>query len=159
MLLRWPLPLAALWVTIPVVGLVLRLCFEPTTPYDYWWSLVMGRLIAEGPGIAESNLFLYTLAEAESFHNQPWLAQWLMYRVYDWGSHAGLAVLRTAMAAVTWAGLIALALRRSTDPRWVGALAMGLVVVGGQVFGVRTQIFAFLPYLVLVGVLVEIADR
>ncbi|QDG53194.1 hypothetical protein FIV42_21330 [Persicimonas caeni] len=157
--LQWPLPLAAIWLLAPVVGILIRLSLEPVGPHDYWWHLAMGKLIAATGGIPTENLFLYTLEADAAFFDQPWLGQWAMYALYEAFGHAGPIVLRNALAATAWAGIVGAALMRCRDPRVVGGLALLTAVVSGPVFGVRTQMFAFVPYVLLVGVLFAVATE
>jgi hypothetical protein len=157
--LRWPLPLAVIWLIAPVAGILIRLSLEPTAPHDYWWSLAMGKLIALSGEVPSQNLFLYTISADTPFFDQPWLGQWLMYVSFDAFGHAGPLVLRNTLAALTWAGVVAAALSRCSDPRVVGALGLAIAALSGPVFGVRTQMFAFVPYVVLVGVLFAVATN
>lgn len=143
----------------PVIGILIRLSLEPVGPHDYWWHLAMGRLIAATGEIPTQNLFLYTLEGDAPFVDQPWLGQWVMYALYEAFGHAGPIVLRNTLAAVAWAGAVGIALLRCRDPRIVGGLALLTAVVSGPVFGVRTQMFAFVPYVVLVGVLFAVATQ
>lgn len=157
--LRWPVPLALIWLLAPVAGILIRLSLEPIGPHDYWWSLAMGKLIALTGEIPSQNLFLYTLEADAPFVDQPWLGQWAMYMLYDAFGHAGPMVLRNLLAAVAWAGIVAAGLRRCDDPRVVGGLALLTAAVSGPVFGVRTQMFAFLPYVALVAIIFAVADQ
>ncbi|MBA2661909.1 MAG: hypothetical protein H0U74_06410 [Bradymonadaceae bacterium] len=158
-IVRWPLPLAVIWLLVPLVGIVVRVSLEPILPYDYWWALAMGRIIALSGEIPTTNLFLYTLEADAPFHNQPWLAQWMLYELYAAAGHAGLAVMRNALVAFSWLAVVVLALRRCPDARVVGGLALAVVFVGGgPLFAVRTQLFALVPFVVTLALLVEIAD-
>ncbi|MFP4599181.1 MAG: hypothetical protein ACLFVJ_13065 [Persicimonas sp.] len=157
--LRWPMPLAVIWVLAPVAGILIRLSLEPIGPHDYWWALAMGKLIALSGEIPSANHFLYTMPADAPFVDQPWLGQWAMYAAYDSFGHAGPLVMRNILAALAWAGVVVAGLSRCDDPRVVGGLALLTAAVSGPVFGVRTQMFAFLPYVVLVGVIVAVADR
>lgn len=156
-LLRWPLPLAALWLMIPVVGIVTRLSLDPVAPHDYWWSLTMGKLIAWNAEIPTENLFLYTMPADAPFIVQPWLGQWLLYVLMEAGGHAGPIVVRNVVALLTWAGLVGISLGYRPVPRVVGGVGLLAVAVGSPVFAVRTQMFAFLPYVALVAVVLGVA--
>jgi len=158
-LFRWPIPLALIWLLAPVVGLSLRLALAPITPHDYWWSLAMGNLIASGAGIPHENLFLYTMPADAPFFNQPWLSQLMMAKLLDNFGHAGLLILRNITTVLTTTALLGLALWRVREPRIVGGLALLAVAAGAPVFAVRTQMFAFLPFMLLLGVLFGVADR
>lgn len=158
-LLTWPLPLGLLWLLIPVCGLLIRVALEPLTPHDYWWHLAMGRLIEEAGQIPAHNLFVYTLPADLSFHDQPWLGQWLMYVGWESFGHGGLVVVRNLIVAVTWVWLVGLGWRRCADPRFTGGVGLAVAAVTGAIFAVRTQMFAFLPYVGLLAVIFGVADR
>lgn len=155
--LRWPLPLAVIWLLAPVAGILIRLSLEPVGPHDYWWSLAMGKLIAATGEIPDQNLFVYTLSAHKPFFDQPWLSQWLMYACLDAFGHPGPIIVRNVLAALSWAGIVAAALTRCDDPRVVGGMALLAAAISGPVFGVRTQMFAFLPYVVLVAIVFAVA--
>jgi hypothetical protein len=157
--LRWPLPLAVIWLIAPVAGILIRLSLEPTGPHDYWWHLAMGKLIAFTGEVPTQNIFLYTLPATTPFFDQPWLGQWLMYQSFDTFGHTGPMIIRNVLAVLSWAGIVAAALTRCRDPRVVGGLALLTAAVSGPVFGVRTQMFAFVPYVVLVAVLFAVATQ
>ncbi len=156
---RWPPPLGLLWLLIPVAGMMLRVGFAVVPPHDYWWQLAFGRIIAETGSIPGANLFLYTMPAGADFIDQPWLAQWTLYRLVEQFGHIGPYLVRAAVTAVAWVGLIALARRRCRDPRVVGATALVAVVISASIFAVRSRMFALPLYVAALGVVVEVADR
>ncbi len=156
---RWPPPLGLLWLVIPVVGMTLRAGFGLVSPHDYWWQLAFGRMIAETGTIPSTNLFLYTMPADASFVDQPWLAQWTMYRLVEQFGHAGPYLLRAGLTAGVWTGLVWLARRRCRDARAVGAVAIVAVVASAAVFSVRSRMFALPLYVGALGVVVTVADR
>ena len=155
---RWPLPLGFVWLAIPVVGIVLRIAFDPVPPHDYWWHLAAGRYIDATGNLPAQNLFLYTLPVEAPFVDQPWLGQWILYRSFELGGHAGPYLLRAVVTAATWLGVVWSAGRRCEDPRVVGGFGLVAVVVSAGVFSVRTRIFAFPLFVAIVGILFEVAD-
>jgi len=118
----------------------------------------MGKLIATSGEIPRENLFLYTIPANTPFFDQPWLGQWFMERLLAYFGHAGPQILRNIMTVLTWVALLGVALQRARDPRVVGGLALLAVAAGAPVFAVRTQIFAFLPFIGLLAVLFGVAD-
>lgn len=158
-LFGWPTPLALIWLLVPVIGVSLRLGLAPIAPHDYWWSMAMGKLIGASGAIPRENLFLYTIPANTPFFDQPWLGQWLMERLLAHFGHAGPYILRNITSVLTWVALIAAALRRARDPRVVGGLALLAAAAGAPVFAVRTQIFAFLPFIGLLAIVFGVADR
>lgn len=143
-----PMPLTWVWLTIPLVGVVASASLEPIPPHDYWWHLVMGRLIAGGV-YPDSNLFLYSMPEDAFFLNQPWLGQWLLFSIREVGGDSALILLRNLLVAISWGGGIYLAFARSRKAQVVAILAVVLAVATFPVLTVRTRIFAFVPFVLL----------
>lgn len=155
---RWPPPLSLLWLLVPVVGIALRVGVAPVSPHDYWWHLAFGRLIDQTGAIPSSNLFLYTLSADAPFLDQPWLAQWLLYRLVDHFGHAGPYLLRAALTVGVWTGLVWAARRSCRDARAVGVVALVAVVASAGVFSVRSRMFALPLYAATVVILTGVAD-
>ncbi len=155
--LRWPLPLASIWLLAPVLGILIRLSIEPIAPHDYWWSLAMGRLFAHTGHLPSENHWLYTLPQHKAYVDQPWLAQWLMFEIYSIFGHVGTILTRTTIAALAWGGVVVVALTRCDDPRAVGGIALAVAAVSGPIFSVRTRIYAFLPYIIMLAVVLSVA--
>ncbi len=142
----WPVSISAVWLTLPILGILVAASLEPIPPHDYWWHLVMGRHIALTGHIPSTNLFLYTLPADLPFQNQPWLGQLAMYRVFELLGHGGGVWVRNALLAVAL-GLVAFAgLRRSDSARAVGGLTLVAGLVAYPVLTVRTRMFAFVPF-------------
>lgn len=141
--------LVPVWLLLPVVGAFVGATLEPIPPHDYWWPLVMGRLIDATHVIPQSNIFLYTMPRDASFMNQPWLAQWSMFRVFDAFGHAGGVWLRNLFLLLAWALALRTMWRRTPHAMAVGATALVCVLLTMPVVTVRTQMFAFVPFAVL----------
>lgn len=151
------LSLAAVWLLLPVVGVIVAATLEPIPPHDFWWHLAMGRLIAAGQ-MPETNLFLYTLDPTLEFVNQPWLGQWLMWSAYDLFGYAGPVVLRNFLLATAFSLIVWTAWRRSGDARAAGALGLLAAMVAYPVLTVRTRMFAFLPFVLVLWASLGVAE-
>jgi hypothetical protein len=158
-LFRWPLPLSTVWFLFPLAGVVLGASIQPISPHDYWWHLVMGRYISATGSIPDANLFLYTMDASARFLDQPWLSQLAMFELRAATGDVGLIWTRNILVAVTWAALLALALRRAGDARVVGIVAMVAVLLSGKTYGVRTQMFALVLFALLLWLIVEMSAR
>ncbi len=145
--------LDAVWIVLALAGVVIAANVEPLPPYDFWWHLVMGRQIALGDFPA-SNLFLYTIPADIPFHDQPWLAQWLMYHVHEIGGVTGGMALRTVLLLAAWAVLLRALVLRSSNRIGAG-LALAAALVSYPVLTYRTRLFAFLPFVVLIVLLLD----
>ena len=152
-----PLNIKTIWLLLPVVGVVCAATLEPIPPHDYWWHLAMGRLIDAG-SIPDSNRFLYTLAADMPFVDQPWLGQWLMFKAYDGMGHGAGVWLRNGLLGAAFAVLVAIAWLRSRDARAVGATGLLAAIIAYPVLTVRTRMFAFLPFAVVLAVALGVRD-
>ncbi len=152
-----PLTLGAVWLVLPVVGAIIAATLEPIPPHDYWWHLAMGRIIASGT-LPDANLFLYTLPVDAPFTNQPWLGQSLMWVAYRVGGYGGTIILRNVLLALAFGLLGLIAFRRSADARAAGGLGLLAAVLAYPVLTVRTRMFAFLPFAVVLWVCLEVLD-
>jgi len=157
-LFRLPLQLGAIWWSLPLLGILFASTINPIPPNDYWWTLVMGREIFTSGSVPDQNLFLFTMAKDAPFQNQPWLAQLVLYLFasIDHGLNLLLrnVFLATSIIAILWIGLL-----RGASSRAVGLLGMAFLTVALPGLAVRTQIFAFVPFAVLLGTIVLVADR
>jgi hypothetical protein len=90
--------LAPLWLVLPAVLVALQLGWSPQDSWDLWWHMAAGRITDAQGSPADHINFLYTLPDAPAV-NQPWLAQWLLYRAYDALGIAPLLILRNLMSA------------------------------------------------------------
>ena len=117
----------------------------------------MGRLVGAG-SLPDANYFLYTLSADLPFLNQAWLGQWLMWVAYDHFGHAGTIILRNLLLASAFAVVIVTALRRSNDARAVGSLGLVAAMLAYPVLSVRTRMFAFLPFAIVLWVVFGVAD-
>lgn len=154
----WPPPIGLIWLAVPVFGVAIRVTFEPIRPHDYWWTLTMGRVVAEGGVIPAANLFVYSFDQGAPFVDQPWLAQTVLYTLYEWGSHSATYVFRDLVAVGTFGLLVGVAYRRAGSAEAAGAVAMAVGSVVGVFFSVRTQLFALPCFVGLVAVLLGVAE-
>jgi hypothetical protein len=154
----WPLPIAAVWLVLPVVGAIVAATLEPIPPHDYWWHLAMGRWIDAHHAIPGSNIFLYTMAADRPFLDQPWLGQWAMWAAFDIAGHTGTVLLRNMLLAASFTAVVAIAWVRGTDARVAGGLTLLAVALAFPVLTVRTRMFAFLPFVAVLWVTFGVAD-
>ena len=157
-ILSWPLPLSAVWLLAPLFGAVIAASIDPIPPHDYWWHLAMGRLIATTGSIPSTNLFLYTLPPALPFFDQPWLGQLLMWCAYDLFGHAGNFLLRSVLVFLSFAVVLAATMRRCEDARVIGGCMFLALMLASPVLMVRTQMFAFLPFVLVVWSALGVAE-
>jgi hypothetical protein len=116
------LSLDAVYLFTALAFLALRPLMTPIQPHDFWWHMATGRMIVETGTIPAVDTFSYTQAGSE-FYNQGWLAQVLMYALYNLGSLPLLIIVQALVLATAYGILLALCIRRS------GALRLSVVLL------------------------------
>ena len=154
---RWPLSIDSVWLFMPIFVVCVRALLQPIPMEDYWWHLVMGRHIDVTGQVPQANLFLYTMPANAPFYDQPWLAQWLMYRCVTWFDHRGIVVLHTLLLVAGWVGAIGAGFRRGGTPVVVGVSAALAYFVSASTLMPRTQMFAYPLFVGVVLILLRIA--
>lgn len=156
---RWLPSLRPVWFLLPIVGAIVAATLDPIPPHDYWWHLLFGRYIVETGQIPSSNLFLYTVASDFPFLDQPWLGQVLMYKIYAaWGHEGGIWV-RNFMLLGAWSIALHAMWLRSGRAMVCGGLGLLLVMLTMPVLSVRTRMFGFVPFAVLLWTIHYAADH
>jgi hypothetical protein len=141
--LSWPIGLDTVWLLAPVFALSAVALLSPIRPFDYFWALVQGRTTWQLGAVARENLFLYTLPEAEPFFNQAWLAQLLLFTGYQLGGHTLNLVLLALLLGGALVCCMDGALRRGALPTHVALAALVSLPLLGLGSGVRSQMFAY----------------
>lgn len=141
--LSWPIGLDGVWLLAPMFVLSAVALLSPIRPFDYFWALVQGRTTWELGRVARENLFLFTLPEAEPFFNQAWLAQLLLFAGYRGGGHTFNLVLLAIVLVLALVCCMDGALRRGARPLHVAVAALVCLPLLGLGSGVRSQMFAY----------------
>lgn len=149
------------WAALPPALIAAGYALLPLQSWDYWWHLAIGRLIDVEGRVPRRALFLYTMeADAPSIV-QPWLAQWILYRIHEaFGLRANLALRGVLVAGALWvttwaalgrsrarlacvlvaavSGFLALPLLDVRTSLFVLPLFVGLFVLGRRVAAARS---------------------
>ncbi len=141
-------PLTWVWAVIPAAILLGALGVTPLRSWDFWWHASIGRLIDATGSIPSQNLFLYTLEADHPSFIQPWLSQWLLFRLEDAAGLHVVLLLRNVLAGAAWAGLTWWASRRAgageASAVQVGALlALVAMPFGFLYIEARTHLFVW----------------
>lgn len=129
----------------------------PRRTYDIWWHLATGKIIVEDRTIPDSDPFTWTRA------GTPWIThEWgwevLMYLFYSRGGHAGLLLLRSAVAVGATLILIWLCVSRGARPlATIGVGALGLFAAR-PLFNDRPQIVSILFFAAMLA-FIEMSER
>lgn len=136
------LTLDQVWLFAGVAFIALRVLLTPIMPHDFWWHIATGREIVATGAIPTVDSFSYTRA-GEPFYNQSWLAQLLMFGLYQLGGPALLLLVQAVVVALAYGLLLRLAIRQSGSLRLsVGFLLLGTLPASFDNWLVRPQTYA-----------------
>lgn len=129
------------WAALPPALIAAGYALLPLQSWDYWWHLAIGRLIDVEGAVPRRALFLYTMeADAPSIV-QPWLAQWILYRIHEaFGLRANLALRGVLVAGALW-GTTWVALGRTRARFACVLLAAVSAFLAFPLIDVRTSLF------------------
>lgn len=152
------LTLDQVWLFAGVAFVALRLLLTPIPPHDFWWHMATGRVIVATGQIPTVDSFSYTRA-GEPFYNQSWLAQLLMYGLYELGGAELLVLVQALMLAAAYGLLLRLSIRQSGRLRLsVGVLLMGTLPASFDNWLVRPQSYAIPLFIIYLYVLTAWRD-
>jgi hypothetical protein len=131
------------WLFAAAALIALRPLLTPIPPHDFWWHLATGRAIATTWQIPVVDAFSYTRA-GEPFFNQSWLAQLLMYGIYQLGGVPLLLVAQAAVLALAYWIILRLCLLRGGGVQLsVGILLLTTMPLSFDNWNVRPQSYTF----------------
>jgi hypothetical protein len=135
----------------------LRVQLTPIAPNDFWWHIATGRLIVESGAVPRVDYFSYT-QYGQPYFNQPWLAQTLMYGVYQLGGAALLELLQAVLIAVSFGIMYRICRRAGVGSRaaTIGTLSGALIAMGN--WQIRPQTYALLPCIAAISILLKWRD-
>ncbi len=143
------IPLSSVWISLSIMGSLLVAFVGGVGPHDYWWHLAMGRRFSQSGHIPDTNLFLYTRPLDEPFFNQPWLGQWLMYQMHEWGGPI-IGLIFLSLSCLIFALILLKTFKDvKLDPRLASVITFLALTVCKPIFSVRTRMFAILPMLLI----------
>jgi hypothetical protein len=107
---------------------------------DLWWHLRTGQLVAQNHQVFRADQYSFTRAGAP-WVNHEWLADLLMFEIYQAANWGGLIVF---FGAVTAAAFLLTMLRGDGLPYVAGALTVWGAIASVPVMGVRPQMLSLL---------------
>lgn len=133
-------PRHALLVAVVILSAVVGL--DALSDPDAWWHIVLGNWILAHGQIPQSEMLSYTVNGVPLAPHE-----WLSGVLFGWlDSAGGLFLLALVMGAVSWIGLIAVAVHgriRGAGPVTI-AIGLALAAKAAQpVLGIRPQVFTF----------------
>lgn len=142
------LSLDILWVLVILSGFLFFTSLIPLPPNDFWWHLKIGEYIFTNHTIPTTNMYAWSLPPDQPFFYAAWLAELLFYILYHLGALALLITTRTILIGITiW--LVATEVRRRTSSWRITALLIALLsLMITNNLPVRTQMWAWLPFII-----------
>jgi hypothetical protein len=136
-----------LWVIAPLALIWLFQSLPTIEPFDFWWNVTSGRIMLGGGQFAflGSDVLVYTPVR-EPYSNPQWGAQILFYAIYNLSPLLMLTV-RTAIITGTYAVLFVVAWRASSSRPAAAVATLLAYLTGFTNYGMRPQLFAFLPFI------------
>jgi hypothetical protein len=137
--------LAAIWLVLPVLLTLLIIWTNSQFPLDFWLHVNSGRWMCEHHQLVTVDTFTHTIF-GQPIRNQPWLAQLLMFQLFQSGGYPlTQCVLGAAYGAAV--GLMTLlTYRRSADSRVTAAVMIAAVAVASTNLAIRPQAFSVLLF-------------
>ncbi len=130
------------WLTAALILIALRPLLTPIPPHDFWWHMATGRAILEQGQIPGIDSFSYTRA-GESFYNQGWLAQILMYGLHQAGGIPLILIAQAFVILLAYGLLLRLCLIRTNRLRLsVALLLLTTLPLSFDNWNVRPQSYA-----------------
>ncbi len=137
-----------LWVLVILAGFLFFTSLIPLPPNDFWWHLKIGETIFTNHTIPSTNMYAWSLPDNQPFYYAAWLAELLLYIFFRLGGLALVISTRTILIGLTMA-LVAIEAHRQSGSWRISALVVAflcLMITNNLI--VRTQIWAWLPFII-----------
>jgi len=138
--LRDSKPFVVFIVTLVCAGVIVA---YPLFDYDLYWHLANGREMLAQRHIVNSEIFSYTHA-GMPFVNHEWLAQVVLFWIYQQWGGIGLNVFKVLMAVLTTAVLYRTCRNMGAEPYIASLLTLSTILVCISRFNVRPELFSLL---------------
>jgi hypothetical protein len=136
---------AHLWIIAPLALIWIFQSAALIEPFDFWWNVTSGRIMVETGRFLGTDVLVYTPVR-EPYSNPQWGSQLLFYAVYS-VSPLLLLTLRVAIVVATYGVLFAAARAASGSLAWAACATLAAYLTGFTNYGMRPQLFAFLPFI------------
>src|SRR5689334_11898442 len=152
---RFILTLDHVWLAVALMLIALRPLLTPIPPNDFWWHMATGRATLAQGAIPIADSFSYTQL-GQPFFNQGWLAQLLMYGLYQFGGLPLVIIVQALVIALAYGLLLRLCLLRTGQVQLsVGLLLLTTLPLSFDNWLVRPQSYAFPLFVGFLTILTE----
>src|SRR4030043_756809 len=136
-----------IWVFVILSGFLFFTSLIPLPPNDFWWHLKIGEYIYINHTIPTTNMFAWTLPAGQPFFYAAWFAELLFYVLYRMGGLALIITMRTVLIGITTWLVASESKRRSNSWRIAALVTAFLCLMITNNLPVRTQMWAWLPFI------------
>ena len=140
-----------LWVIVPLALIWVFQSLPTIEPFDFWWNVTSGRIMFETGRFLADDVLVYTPVR-QPYSNPQWGSQLLFYAFYALWPGLLLAV-RLAIITATYGILFAICRQRSRSLGWSAVAVLVAYITGITNYGMRPQLFAFLPFVAFLWIL------
>ena len=146
-----------LWLIAALALIWIFQSFATIEPFDFWWNAASGRWMAEHGRFLADDVLVYSPVR-RPYSNPQWGAQLLFYGLFSVAP--GLLLLaRVAIVTATYGLLYAICYRRTRSWGWAAVATLVAYISGFTNYGMRPQLFAFLPFVVFLWLLERKSDH
>jgi len=137
-----------LWAIIPFTIAWFAASIDMIEPFDFWWNVKSGQIMVQSHSFLSVDLLVWSPVR-EPYYNPQWLSQILFYAFYHISPYLLLTV-RAVIIPMSVGLLVRLCVWRSGALRAGALAALVAYFVAWTNYGMRPQLFAFLPFLAFV---------
>ena len=139
------LRLIHLWPLVPLVFAWFASSLAYIEPYDFWWNLKSGQIMAQTGQFLGTDVLVWTPVRLP-YSNPQWGSQLLFYWIYALSPYLLLTV-RAIIVTVSVGILLACCFARTGSLRVATIAAVIAYFTAWTNYGMRPQLFAFIPFL------------
>ena len=147
-----------LWVLVILAGFIFFTSLIPLPPNDFWWHLKIGEFIYNNHSIPITNMYAWTIPANQPFFYAAWLAEYLFYFLYHLSGLPIIITTRTVLIGIAiW--LLTIEAHRYSNSWRISAVPISLLclmILNNLI--VRTQMWAWIPFVITYIVLKRYAD-
>jgi hypothetical protein len=141
------------WLFAALILIGLRPLLTAIPPNDFWWHMATGRMILDTGTIPQIDSFSYTQA-GETFFNQSWLSQVLLYGLYSIGGAPLLLMVQSFVLAATYWLILKICLWHTNNVKLsVSLLLLTTLPLSFDNWIIRPQSYTFLLFAAFLAIL------
>jgi hypothetical protein len=147
------------WIIAVLAAFGMIVALMPLIPNDFWWHLKLGEIISQTHTVPGTNMFAWTLDPNHPFVYGAWLAEYLLYLIYQLGKIPLVIFARFLFVLLAFALVGYEAKRRSNSWRVAGFVLMLACAMSSNNLEVRPQIFSWTPFVLTYILLSAYVDK